>query len=162
MDVSAFYGTVSGLSFTLLGLWWVACQGRSEWLGRSGGGPMAYVVSLHFLLPGAMSLLAMVAPDEPLIWRGVFATAGALGTVGVVLIGRQMRLVTRAARQARVLTWVGVPVYALIVAVALVPQSLEQIGLRLAPLQVEAIMLSALIILGAQAAWLLTFPPDEA
>lgn len=162
MDVPAFYGTVSGLSFTLLGLWWVACQGRSEWLERSGGQAMAYVVSLHFLLPGAMSLLAMVAPDEPLIWRGVFATAGVLGTVGVVLIGRQMRTVVRAARQARVLTWIGVPVYLVIAIVAIAPRIVEQVGVRLAPLQVEAIMLSVLIILGAQAAWLLTFAPEDA
>lgn len=162
MDVSAFYGTVSGLSFTLLGLWWVACQGRSAWIDRSGGQAMAYVVSLHFLLPGAMSLLAMVAPDEPLIWRGVFATAGILGMIGVMLIGRQMRLVTRAARHARLLTWIGVPVYLLIALVAIAPQALQGVGVSLAPLQVEAVMLSALIILGAQAAWLLTFAPEDA
>jgi uncharacterized membrane protein len=147
MDTNAFYGTVSGLSFTLLGLWWVACQARSGWLERTGGQAMAYVVSLHFLIPGTMSLLAMVAPDEPLIWRGVFAIAGVLGVLSVVLISRQMAPVTRAARQARILAWVGVPVYAITALVAVAPQLVETVGL------------SALILLGVQAAWLLTFGP---
>jgi hypothetical protein len=76
MDVTAFYGVMAGLSFTLLGLWWVACQSRMVWLVDRVGRGMAYVVSLHFALPGGMSLLSLVAPDVPIIWRATFAVAG--------------------------------------------------------------------------------------
>ena len=33
MDQSAFYGIVSGISFTLQGLWWVAVRERPDLLG---------------------------------------------------------------------------------------------------------------------------------
>jgi len=86
MDLGVFYGILAGLSFTLLGLWWVACQSHPDWLSERAGRRMAYVVSLHFVLPGAMSLLSLVAPDVPGIWRATFAVAGGLGLIGTLLI----------------------------------------------------------------------------
>ncbi|MCC6176076.1 MAG: hypothetical protein IT305_12290 [Chloroflexi bacterium] len=67
MDLNVVYGIMAGLSFTLLGLWWIACQAHMDWLAEPTGRRMAYVVSLHFVLPGAMSLLSLVAPDVPSI-----------------------------------------------------------------------------------------------
>ena len=52
----------------------------ADWIAVGRG--MAYVVSLHFALPGAMSLLSLVAPDVPALWRITFATAGAAGLIG--------------------------------------------------------------------------------
>ena len=41
---------------------------------------MAYVVSLHFTLPGAMSIFAITAPDVGIVWRISFTIAGLLGS----------------------------------------------------------------------------------
>ena len=50
MDVTAFYATVSTLCFTVLGLWWVACQARNEWLTEVGGRKMAEAILLTLLV----------------------------------------------------------------------------------------------------------------
>ncbi len=161
MDLSVFYGIVSGLSFTLLGLWWVACQGRKEWLDDRDGRAMAYVVSLHFVLPGAMSLLSLVAPDTPAMWRVTFTTAGALGILATLLIVATMR--RHASSElgiVRVLQWVALPLYAAVTAVAAIEGLVDGIGL--APIQVEAILLVILVLLGTQSAWLVTFAREDA
>jgi hypothetical protein len=160
MDLSVFYGIMAGLSFTLLGLWWVASQGRKAWLSDRGGRAMAYVVSLHFVLPGAMSLLSLVAPDLPAMWRVTFTTAGALGVLGTVLIIRSVR--RHAASEiglVQLLQWVALPLYAAVTAVAADPDLVGFIGL--APIQVEAILLVILVLLGTQSAWLVTFATDD-
>jgi hypothetical protein len=160
MDLAAFYGILAGLSFTLLGLWWVACQAHREWATTGVGRRMAYVVSLHFVLPGAMSLLSLVAPDVPAIWRVTFTVAGALGLIGTLLIIATMRRNARAdAGLIGLLQWVAVPVYAAITAVAAFPQLVD--GLGLAPIQVEAILLVLLVLLGTQTAWVVTFAADD-
>jgi hypothetical protein len=160
MDLSVFYGIVSGLSFTLLGLWWVACQGRKEWLEDRGGRAMAYVVSLHFVLPGAMSLLSLVAPDVPAMWRITFTTAGALGILATLLVvGTMRRHASSELGMVRLLQWVALPLYAAVTAVAAIPGLVDGIGL--APIQVEAILLVILVLLGTQSAWFVTFARED-
>jgi hypothetical protein len=155
MDVNAFYSVLAGLSFTLLGLWWVACQSRMSWLIDRVGRGMAYVVSLHFALPGAMSLLSLVAPEAPLMWRITFATAGLAGMIGALLVIATMRRRAADAGPAVLLQWVAVPVYAIVTVVAVVPTLVSGFGLT--PLQVEGVALVVLILLGTQSAWLVTF-----
>ena len=46
---------------------------------------MAYVVSLHFMLPGTMSVLSLV-DSGGFFWRLVFALAGVAGIVGALMI----------------------------------------------------------------------------
>ena len=66
----AFYQLLATASFTLLGLWFVV-------VGLSHGGwrtdPVRHRydlhVALHFLLPGATGLAAVLAGGEPLFWR---------------------------------------------------------------------------------------------
>ena len=56
MDTSTFYATTSAVSFTLLGFWWVVVQFRHEQMTQDAGRRrLAFVVSLHFILPGLMS-----------------------------------------------------------------------------------------------------------
>jgi hypothetical protein len=74
-DLTAFYGIISGVNFTLLGLWWVAVQ-ELKHLRQTGAGRMAYIVSLQFLLPGTAALLSQVAPKVTGLWRGSFTLAG--------------------------------------------------------------------------------------
>lgn len=157
MDVNAFYGVLAGLSFTLLGLWWVACQSRMAWLHDRVGVAMAYVVSLHFALPGAMSLLSLIAPDAPILWRVTFGISGVFGLVGTALLVATIRRRPAAAGLAVGLQWVAAPLYAIVTLVAIAPELVAGTGIGLTALQVEGITLVLLILLGTQSAWLVTF-----
>ncbi|MDP9793573.1 hypothetical protein J2S43_002085 [Catenuloplanes nepalensis] len=161
MDVGQFYAAVAGINFTLLGLWWVAVTERRQ---LREGGPrvrrMAYTVSLQFLIPGALSLLAQVAPDIAAVWRTAFALAGALGAASILMlspaVARENEMTRRGARLLRIF---GIPLYLLIAVYALIPFQ----GMSLTPLQIEGIMLSLLVFLGAQTAWTvgMATPPDS-
>jgi hypothetical protein len=166
MDVSAFYAIVSAINFTLLGLWWVAVKERSD-IGGSGARRrrMAYLVSLGFVIPGTVSLLAQVAPDEPILWRASFAFAGVAGAVGIAMLGQALRDLTGETLLARVLWFVAVPVYLLVAVVAAVPGVPEALDLRLSSIEIEGFLLTVLVFLGVQAAWVVAMTPtakDEA
>jgi hypothetical protein len=107
-----------------------------------------------------MSLLSLVAPDLPAMWRVTFTTAGALGVLGTVLIIRSVRRhATSEIGLVQLLQWVALPLYAAVTAVAADPDLVGFIGL--APIQVEAILLVILVLLGTQSAWLVTFARDD-
>ncbi|WP_051799127.1 hypothetical protein [Catenuloplanes japonicus] len=151
MDVGQFYAAVAGINFTLLGLWWVAVTERRQ---LREGGPrvrrMAYTVSLQFLIPGALSLLAQVAPEVQAFWRTAFSLAGVLGVLSILMLSPEVvRENEMTRRGARLLRWLGLPIYALIAVYALVPFQ----GMPLTALQIEGIMLSLLVFLGAHTAW---------
>ena len=74
--MDAFYQTVAGFCFTLLGLWWAVVQFRhAEWMRDLYQRRAAYSVHLSFLVPGIMSLGAMIAGDVKILWRLVFIVA---------------------------------------------------------------------------------------
>jgi uncharacterized membrane protein len=161
MSVETFYSAVGGISFTLLGLWLVVVATHREWQQLEARRLLAYAVSLHFLLPGMMSLLSLVAPDEPLIWRGVFALAGLAGIAGVVLFRRAVVEDLGTPRLVVVVEWVVLPIYIVITILALAPTIPASLGMTLKPIQVEAILVSLLIFFGAQAAWILMVEPTR-
>lgn len=161
MDTQTFYTTVGAISFTLLGLWWVVVQSHDEWRANPARRRMAYAVSLHFLLPGAMSVLSLVAPDAAWMWRITFATAGILGVVGAITVLRTLREEYDAPRIARLIEWVAIPVYGVVAIVALFPERVGSLGLGLTPLQVEGFTLAVLIFLGVQVAWILMVEPTR-
>jgi hypothetical protein len=151
MDVGQFYAAVAGINFTLLGLWWVAVTERRQ---LREGGPrvrrMAYTVSLQFLIPGSLSLLAQVAPEVPAFWRTAFALAGVLGVVSILMLSPEVARENEMNRRgARLLRWGAIPVYLLVAVVAVVPFQ----GLPLTPIQIEGVMLAVLVFLGAHTAW---------
>ncbi|WP_117214702.1 hypothetical protein [Allorhizocola rhizosphaerae] len=153
MELKEFYGVVSGINFTLLGLWWVAMRERKEFADAAGR-RLAYLVSLGFVIPGTIALLSQVAPDRPLLWRASFAVAGLAGTVGMALLSNALQSRLRATTLATVLRFAAVPAYALVVIVALFPRVARAVDLT--ALQVEAILLCLLIFLGVQAAWVVS------
>jgi hypothetical protein len=161
VDVQTFYVTVSAISFTLLGLWWVVVQDRETWRMNVERRRMAYVVSLHFVLPGIMSVIALVAPEVTILWRLTFLTAGLLGVVGAGYVVRTLTDEHDCPRLVRVIEWVAIPIYALIAIVAVVPEAVQAIGLGLSPLQVEGISLALLLFFGVQAAWVLLIEPPR-
>src|SRR5512146_1395297 len=61
-QLETFYQTVSQVCFTLLGFWLIVLQTKyQEWSGKAERRRMIVNISLYFLLPGTMSLLAMLA-----------------------------------------------------------------------------------------------------
>ena len=161
MDQSSFYGVVSAINFTLLGLWWVAVKDRAERMGETDSSRrVAYLVSLQFVILGTVSLLAQVAPDVPMVWRTSFATAGAVGAVGVVLLARDIRATTEAKVAPTLFLVFGLPIYLLVIAVALFPEGFTGGGFK--PIQAEATLVTLLVFLGVQEAWVVSMTPAKA
>ena len=162
MDTQAFYSVIAGVGFTLLGLWQVVVTSHKDWQRSRPRRLLAYTVALHFLLPAMMSVLSLVAPDQPVVWRAVFAISGALGAAGVLLYRRALIEEHDVPRLAGVVGWVVLPIYVAIVVLALVPTLPADLGLALSVLQVEAILVSLILFLGVQAAWILIVEPPRA
>ena len=156
--VDTFYSAASQACLTLLGFWWAVIQFRhAEWMHDPTMRRVAYAVALHFLLPGIMSLVSLLAGDQTIVWRATFALAGTFGLIAVILLvharGRSL--------PGAVGHYLSVPLYGLLTVVAVAPDVLTSLGLTLAPLQVEGIILSALVFLGINLAWLLFAAPAE-
>ncbi len=155
MPTDTFYAAVTTISFTLLGLWWVVVEGRPGWRRQPARRLLAYLVSLHFLLPGAMSVLSLVSPDVGLVWRISFAVSGTIGVLGVLLVIRALIEEADCPRIVRGIQWIVLPIYVLITALAVAPDLIAGLGLRLSALQVEAIIVAILLFFGVQSAWVL-------
>lgn len=159
MDQSAFYGVVSAINFTLLGLWWIAVK---DWVDAVGGTASArrtaYLVSLQFVIPGTVSLLAQVAPDVPVVWRTAFAIAGAIGAVGVVMLAAELRRISDARIAPALFVLFGVPVYVAVALVAALPGLGPSLPGNFTPIQIEGLLVTMLVFLGTQEAWVVRLP----
>ena len=163
MDTATFYATTSAVSFTLLGFWWVVVQFRhDEMTGDPGRRRLAFVVSLHFILPGLMSLGALLTGDAPIVWRLTFGTAGIAGMIAVVIASRGVDRPDRRDRDGRPLRVARSPA---------VPRADDRgdLGLtcvradfQLVPLQVEGAIMTLLVFLGIVFAWALFTEPHPA
>jgi hypothetical protein len=160
MDTNAFYSTASGLCFTLLGFWWVVVQFRHDELTSDAPRRrLAFVVSLHFVIPGIVSLASLLAGDIGLLWRIAFGAAGILGLVAVLLAGRtSIDNAPAALGLVQRFEWLVAPLYVLITAVAVAPDIARR-GLGLQPLQVEGYVLTVIVLLGILFAWALFTGP---
>ena len=165
MDQSAFYGVVSAINFTLLGLWWVAVKDRAGLTGDHAlSHRTAYLVSLQFVIPGTVSLLAQVAPDIAAVWRAAFAIAGIVGAVGIVLLANEIRRTSDLVLAPTLFRIVGVPLYALVALVALFPLPSALDGTLdggLSPIQIEALLLTLVVFRGVQEAWVVSMTPPK-
>jgi hypothetical protein len=161
MPVETFYTVVGGIAFTLHGLWWVVVSSRREWQQKPARRALAYAVALHLLLLGMMSILSLVAPDQPLVWRAIFSLSGAIGVVGVLLLERAIREDHDRPRLAMAIGWCILPLYVVITILALLPTIPASLGMSLSAIQVEAIIVSLLLFLGVQAAWILMVEPQR-
>ncbi|MGH3459387.1 hypothetical protein [Aeromicrobium sp.] len=163
MDQAAFYGVVSAINFTLLGLWWVAVKDKTNVIGHENAASRraAYLVSLQFIIPATVSLLAQVSPEEKAIWRIAFGSAGVIGAIGILLLAQQIWVSTTARISPIVFGMFGVPVYILVFAVAFAPTLVAEAGLTLKPIEIEGLLFSALVFLGVQEAWVVSMTPDK-
>lgn len=160
MDQSSFYAVVTTVNFTLLGLWWLAVKDRDDLIGRNAASRRtAYLVSLQFVIPATVSMLAQVAPDQPTVWRISFSLAGVFGVVGITMLAQEIRISTEARVAPVLFAVLGVPLYILVVVVAWVPTLVADVGLALKPIEVEALIISVIVFLGVQEAWVVSMTP---
>jgi hypothetical protein len=162
--LDVFYGAFSPACFALLGLWLVIVQIRlREWQGSAVHRRRAYAVALYFALPGIMSLLALVDPHDSEFWRISFAIVALGGAIVLATVrGLPLRGVPAGQPgaastdapprpdQLGLATYIiGILIYVLIAALAFTG--------GLAALRTEAILLTLLLFLGFNVAWLLLF-----
>jgi hypothetical protein len=159
--MDAFYQTMSGFCFTLMGLWWAVVQFRhDEWMDDPNQRRLAYSIHLSFLLPGLMSLVAMAAGDVKLIWQAAFALAGLLGAVAMTLFMLRTNLQNVHGWVIRRARWLVIALYILVALFAVNP-SVAQAAVGLKPLQLEGLVLSLLVLLGVSCAWDLLAEPKS-
>ncbi|HEX5546238.1 MAG TPA: hypothetical protein VFX24_02450 [Ktedonobacterales bacterium] len=156
MIPEVFYQTVAQLSFTLLGLWWLVLQTKySEWIHDRLRRRMATNITLYFLLPGSMSLLALLATESRLLWQVSFIIAAVIGAATAILFLRDALVSPwRNPKSIRVISLasgLGVALYLLVIVVALVPDLFRAMGAT--PLTVAGIGVTLLVIVGVTLAW---------
>ena len=159
--LNVFYGAFSPACFALLGLWLVIVQIRlPEWQGSAVHRRRSYGVALHFALPGIMSLLALVNPQDSAFWRVSFAIIAFGGAIVLATVrGFPVRAGQPGAAEAAALghpDQLGLAAYIAAILIYLLIGVLAFKG-GLAVLRTEAILLTLLIFLGFNAAWLLLF-----
>lgn len=147
MPLEAFYRTMTELCFTVLGLWWVVVQTKHRrWVNDPQRRSTVINISLYFLLPASMSLLAVLAAQQLILWRLAFATASGFGVIETLVLLQRMANPARRWQVAfpRVL---ALALYGLIVLVALFPDTSRLLGVE--PLTAAGTLLALLVILGA-------------
>ena len=157
--MEAFYQTMSGFCFTLMGLWWAVVQFRhDEWMGDPNQRRLAYSIHLSFMVPGLMSLVAMAAGDMKIIWQVGFALAGLFGAGTMIFFVAGTNLKNAHGWVIRRARWLIIVLYVLVALLAINP-ALAQDLLGLKPLQLEGLVLSLLVLLGVSCAWDLLAEP---
>jgi hypothetical protein len=169
--LDAFYGAFSPACLALLGLWLVVVQMRLPQWQASEAAPAyqraSYGIALHFALPGLMTLLALVDPGDPAYWRTSFEIIALGGAVVLIALrglfgrpgrgrGRGPAPGARRAADSRLGGGLGLASYVIAIAAYLAVGLLAFIG-GPAVLRVEAVLLTVLVFLGFNAAWLLLF-----
>ncbi len=155
MALQAFYQTVAQLCFTLLGLWWLVLQTKyAEWIGDPTRRRMVTNISFYFLLPGAMSLLALLSPQVHLLWQAAFLVAGGLGVFETLELILGEHKAAPGAWGVAALRWAGAVLYVGIEALAiasLVPAWGS--ALRNSAQSIAGILITLLIVSGVTLAW---------
>jgi hypothetical protein len=158
--LTGFYGAFSPACLALLGLWLVVVQVRiREWQSSAIHRRRSYGVALLFALPGVMSLFALIDPQDPDYWRVSFAIT-ALG--GAVALAAVRGFPVRRERTAAGTTGFPVPdqlgLAACIAGIALFAL-IGALAFAGGPtiLRIEAILLTVVVFLGFNIAWLLLF-----
>jgi hypothetical protein len=149
-----FYISFSALCFTILSLWLVVVQQQfRQWADDPDLKRRSYGIALHFSLPGIMTLVALVDPLSSTLWRTSYAIIALGGALVIVVIrGAAPNTLGKVAYAAAIVLYLVVGI------IAIVPAHIvRDIGITAAPVRIEAVLLSALVFLGVNVAWLLLF-----
>jgi len=158
--LDAFYGAFSPACFALLGLWLVVVQMRiGEWEKDPLRRRRSYGVALHFALPGVMSMFALIDTQTSAFWRVSFAIVALSGAVILALV-RGFPVPPERSRPGfrglPVPDQLGVAAYAAAIVLYVLIGALALVG-GLYALRTEAVLLTVLVFLGFNVAWLLMF-----
>ena len=157
MDTTAFYAAGSALCFTLLGFWWVVVQFRHAELTEDvASRRFTFLVSLHFIVPGIVSLASLLATGP--MWRLAFGLAGITG-IAAAIAGTRAGSGSALLADVRRGALLGIPIYGLITVIALAPD-IVRTTLGLEPLQVEGLLLLVILLIGILLAWSLFTGPQ--
>jgi hypothetical protein len=159
MDTNTFYAVTAATCFTLVGLWWSVVKSKPEWIAKEQTRRLSGGVYASFLIPGLMSLAAQIGGTTPFVWQLVFIIAAG---AGIVFSSRLIEL-NRAANPGGAFSrnsWAVPLLHGLVLFFAIFPGLARVIGL--APLQLEALLLSGLILVAHMMAWeFMTVPPEK-
>ena len=150
MDTNLFYAVTAAACFTLVGLWWSVVKSKPEWLKDEATRRLAGGVYASFLIPALMSLAAQIGGATPFVWQAVFIIAAG---AGMVFSSRLINL-TRESMPNGAFSrnfWAVPLLYGLVLFFALFPGLARLFGL--AALQMEALLLSGLILVAHMLAW---------
>ncbi len=150
MNVDAFYEIMSGICFALAGLWWTVVEGHKEWLKDPAMTSLAGGVYASFLIPGTMALGAQIGGENKLVWRTIFAIAALSGIYFTIRLVNRLRNAGQTGLFARS-RWIVIVLYALVLLLGVLPELAAPLGLT--PIQVEAFLLSIIILNGHGLAW---------
>jgi cation transport ATPase len=155
MAEGTFYTAAASTSFALLGFWWVVVSQRyRDWIRYPARRRQAYSISMYFMLPALMSLASLVGPKG--VWRVAFAASALLGLFEVLTaLSRADR--DRLGMRVRVFLASAIPLFLVIVAIAIHPTLPKDLGFSLTALETEAVMVVILLLLGVNFAWWLLF-----
>src|SRR5829696_6038841 len=122
MDTTTFYAAASALCFTLLGFWLVVVQFRhAELTADVVERRFTFLVSLHFIVPGLVSLASLLATGA--MWRIAFGLAGLTGIAATFAGMRDTGSIRVLPCPIQRIVWRGIPIYAVVTAVAIVPDA---------------------------------------
>lgn len=162
-DAATFYGAFTPLCFTLLGLWLIVVQTRhAEWRHSAIHRSRAYALSLNFALPGMMGLLSLVDPTNSTLWRVAFAC---VAVAGVLVLLWMAFLGPGRGKHPPVtvfITSVVTLIYLVVALVAIAPHLVKDVSIHLRPLECEEILLSTLVFIAVNVAWILMFDDVKA
>ena len=134
--MDTFYATMGAFCFTLVGLWWAVVQVRFDvWTTDPRFRRLAHSIHYGFLIPGGMSLGALLSGEQRFVWQSVFSVASIFGIVAAArAVSLQPSLGWRLGQLGTLL------LYALVLVVSLVPALVTGSGLGLTPLQVTGLL----------------------
>ena len=141
----------------ILSLWLVVVQMRyDDWKDDPNSVWRAYGVGLYCSLPGIMTLISLVDPSNPHLWRTSYAIValGGVAILGLVFKAAQGRAVAIAYCSAIVL-------YGAVAIIAIFPHPLDIVKVAN---RVDAVCCCCVVVsLGVNVAWLLAFsaPPGR-
>jgi hypothetical protein len=148
--LDTFYEAFSPACFALLGLWLVVVQIRmDDWRRSESRRRMSYVIALNFVLPGLMGVLALVDPQNSSFWRVCFVIIAFGGATGCFLV----RGFEAGDRLGTAAYWTVIVMYVAIAILAIIG------GTNV--FRAEAVLVTALIFVDFNIAWLLLFSPVE-
>jgi hypothetical protein len=146
--LDAFYGAFSPACLALLGLWLVAVQMRADEVRASKElSRRTYVVALFFALPGVMGVIALIDTANPAFWRVSFVIISLVGAAALFPV----RGLPGGVRARDIADIAAVILYLAIAVLAVIGGADMQ--------RTVAVLLTALIFLGFNVAWLFLFEP---